>query len=251
MEENGRRSHWFLKTLLIVGLVLLAVYLIRNWDLVKSKLASWTKDHDQEIVAEQPTATSPSYEWETLQGQVNDLRNEVERLKDESQQLKNEIQQLKNGQQTTNSKPIPVQKTEPEKPLVQTTPVVTQPTAPAPAQQSTSATQQPSGTFDPNAITLANYTHDYINYDASVSLKNNTSHPVSKVTGRMIYYDMNGNMLDYYDFTKAVNIDAGMVKNLELPGYGHNDYYGYYKSQLYPLDRSRKYKVSFELKSYK
>ena len=110
MEENGRRSHWFLKTLLIVGLVLLAVYLIRNKDLVKSKFASWTKDHDQEIVAEQPTATSPSYEWETLQGQVNDLRNEVERLKDESQQLKNEIQQLKNGQQTTNSKPIPVQK---------------------------------------------------------------------------------------------------------------------------------------------
>ena len=251
MEENGRRSHWFLKTLLIVGLVLLAVYLIRNKDLVKSKFASWTKDHDQEIVAEQPTATSPSYEWETLQGQVNDLRNEVERLKDESQQLKNEIQQLKNGQQTTNSKPIPVQKTEPEKPLVQTTPVVTQPTTPAPAQQSTSATQQPSGTFDPKAITLSNYTHDWVESMASVSFKNNTSRRISQVTGRMIYYDMSGNMLDYYDFTKSIDIEPGMVKSIELPGYGHKDNYAYYKSQISVTKPDRKYKVSFELKSYK
>ena len=251
MEENGRRSHWFLKTLLIVGLVLLAVYLIRNWDLVKSKLASWTKDHDQEIVEEQPAAMVPSYEWETLQGQVNDLRNEVERLKDESRQLKNEIQQLKNGQQTTNSKPIPVQKTEPEKPLVQTTPVVTQPTAPAPAQQSTSATQQPSCTFDPKAITLSNYTHDWVERMASVSFKNNTSRRISQVTGRMIYYDMSGNMLDYYDFTKSIDIEPGMVKSIELPGYGHKDNYAYYKSQISVTKPDRKYKVSFELKSYK
>lgn len=237
MEENGRRrSHWFLRTLLIVGLVLLAVYLIRNWDLVKSKLASWTKDHDQEIVEEQPAAMAPSYEWETLQGQVNDLRNEVEQLKNESQQLKNEIQQLKNGQQAAHAKPNPAQKTEPEKPAVQTTPPAQQPAA-----ESKNA----------NDVTLERYTHDYVNYDASVSLKNNTSHPISQVTGRMIYYDMNGNMLDYYDFTKDVKIDAGMVKNLELPGYGHNDHYAYYKSQLYPLDRNRKYKVGFELKSYK
>lgn len=248
MEENGRRSHWFLKTLLIVGLVLLAVYLFRNWDLVKSKFASWAKDHDQEMVEEQPTAMAPSYEWETLQGQVNDLRNEVERLKNESQQMKNEIQQLKNGPQAAQAKSTPAQKTEPEKPAVQTTPVVTQPAA---AASATPAIQQPSATFDPKAITLANYTHDWVNDDASVSLKNNTSHPISQVTGRMIYYDMNGNMLDYYDFTKAVKIDAGMVKNLELPGYGHNDHYAYYKSQLYPMDRNRKYKVSFELKSYK
>ncbi len=244
MEENGRRRpHRFLKTLLIIGLVLLAVYLIRNRDLIKSKFSSWTKNRDQEIVAEQPTTTSPSYEWETLQGQVNDLRNEVE-------QLKQEVQQLKNTKPTASPKQIPAATSTPATPVPQPSTPAAQQTTSA-SQSSTPVAQQSSASFDPNAITLANYTHDYINYEASVSLKNNTNHPISNVAGRMIYYDMNGNMLDYYDFTKAINIDAGMVKNLELPGYGHNDHYGYYKSQLYPLDRNRKYKVSFELKSYK
>ena len=178
-----------------------------------------------------------------MQDEVNELHNEVE-------QLKQEVQQLKNTKPTASPKQIPAATSTPATPVPQPSTPAAQQTISA-SQSSTPVAQQSSASFDPKAITLANYTHDYINYDASVSLKNNTSHPVSKVTGRMIYYDMNGNMLDYYDFTKAVNIDAGMVKNLELPGYGHNDYYGYYKSQLYPLDRNRKYKVSFELKSYK
>jgi hypothetical protein len=244
MEENGRRRpHRFLKTLLIVGLVLLAVYLIRNRDLIKSKFSSWTKNRDQEIVAEQPSVTSPSYEWETLQGQVNDLRNEVERLKQE-------VQQLKNTKPTASPKQIPAATSTPATPVPQPSTPAAQQTTSA-SQSSTPVAQQSSASFDPNAITLANYTHDYLNDDASVSFKNNTSHPISQVTGRMIYYDMNGYMLDYRDFTKAVNIEPGMVKSLTLPGYGYNDYYGYYKSQLYPLDRNRKYKVSFELKSYK
>ena len=159
MEENGRRPHRFLKTLLIIGLVLLVVYLIRNRDLIKSKFSSWTKNRDQEIVAEQPTTTSPSYEWETLQGQVNDLRNEVERLKQEVQQLKN-----------TKSAASPKQ--------ASTTTVV--PAAPA-TQQSAPAVQQASMSFDPNAITLVNYTHDWVQSKASVSFKNNSSRLITQV----------------------------------------------------------------------
>ena len=230
MEEYGsRKPHRFLSVLLVVGLALLAVYLIQNKDLIESKSSPRGNDDNQEVVAGQPTTTESSYEWEALQDEVNDLRNEVE-------QLKKEVQQLKNTKPTSSSKTNATQRTSTEN----TTTQQTSPTA-----------QQTSGSFDSNAITLVNYTHDYINDDASVSFKNNTSHPISQVTGRMIYYDMNGNMLDYRDFTKAVNIEPGMVKSLTLPGYGYNDYYGYYKSQLYPLDRNRKYKVSFELKSYK
>ena len=230
MEEYGsRKPHRFLSVLLVVGLALLAVYLIQNKDLIESKSSPRGNDDNKEVVAGQPTTTESSYEWEALQDEVNDLRNEVE-------QLKKEVKQLKNTKPTSYSKTNPTQRTSNDNTTT---------------QQTTPNAQQTSGSFDSNAITLANYTHDYINDDASVSFKNNTSRPISQVTGRMIYYDMNGNMLDYRDFTKAVNIEPGMVKSLTLPGYGYNDYYGYYKSQLYPLDRNRKYKVSFELKSYK
>ncbi len=232
MDEYGsRRPRRFLRILLIIGLVLLALYLIRNKELVKSKFFSLTKDENQEVVEGQPSVVTQD-EWETMKSTVDGLRNEVE-------QLKQEVQQLKNS------------KSAPSLKQTSTTTVIHNPSSAQQPAANTTASQQSSKSFDSNAVTLVNYTHDYIKSNASVSLKNNTSHPISQVTGRMIYYDMSGNMLDYYDFKKAVNIDAGMVKNLELPGYGHNDYYAYYKSELYPLDRNRKYKVVFELKSYK
>ena len=230
-EYVNKRPHRFLRILLIVGLVLLALYLIRNKELVKSKYSSLTKDENQEVVEGQPSVVTQD-EWEAMKSTVEGLHDEVE-------QLKQEVQDLKNNKPVSNPKQTPAATVAPAVPTAQQ------------SASTTPAAQQASESFDSNAVTLANYMHDYIQSDASISLKNNTSRRITQVTGRMIYYDMSGNMLDYRDFTKAVDIEPGMVKSITLPGYGHKDYYGYYKSELYPLDRGRKYKVSFELKSYK
>lgn len=117
-------------------------------------------------------------------------------------------------------------------------------------QKPTTSTQETQEGTDKNAVTLASYSHDWVQPNAQVSLKNNTNRDIVSVTGRMIYYDMSGNMLDYQDFTERVHIDAGMTKRFALRGYNNEEHYAYYKSQTIPGEEYKKYKVKFQLKSF-
>ena len=179
MEEYGtRKPHRFLSVLLVVGLALLAIYLIQNKDLIKSKSCQWSDNDNQEEVADQPIATESSYEWEALQEEIDKLRGEVE-------QLKQEVQRLKNNKTASSSKQTPAAAVAPATPVAQPSTPAAQQTS-STVQPSTPVAQQSSASFDPNAVTLASYTHDWVDTDASVSLKNNTSRRISQVTGRMI-----------------------------------------------------------------
>ena len=204
---------------IVVG-ILWATGAIRWEDSPEEQKETVVAVEDDSSIESDGDITVPAEEWRALKNEVKQLRQEVE--------------QLKTGKKTANTKTQTTTKQET-----------------ALAQPTKSKTEGTTASQDPNALTLANYNHDWVQSDATVALKNNTNRTVTQVTGRMIYYDMNGNMLDYQDFSKTVTIEPGMVRNFSMKGYGYKDHYAYYKSDVMSSKPDRKYKVKFELKSYK
>lgn len=214
-EDKSEQRGCIIKILPFAVIVIIIFVILWGAGLIRIESASETTE--QEDSAEEIITTSSSdfmvteTEWRALQKEVKRLRSEVNQLKQ------------------CNAKPAG-------------TPQVTT------SRQTTAASTTSVSSRD---ITLSNYSHDWVNSEATVAFKNNTDHTISSITGRMIYYDMSNNMLDYQDFTKSVTIEPGMVKSITLKGYGYRDNYAYYKNGAVPTNSDRKYKVKFELKSYK
>lgn len=203
-------------------------------------------------------------EWNKYQKEVNTLKATVHTLQAEITTLKSEYTQLK---KTVEKSAYSSQKTVTSQTSVSSSQsAVRQQTSTtsyrasissSSAQAGVEATQQSHSTStsqektstNQTDVALTHYTHDSYSSMASLSLKNNTTRTINSITGRILYYDMKGNMLDYQDFTEKITIEPDMVKSFELEGYGHKDYYAYYKSKVSMSYPDRKYKVEFQLKN--
>ena len=211
-ERSGRGLINFLLVIVVIGIVVALVWKLGAFDI---------KENAEELPIEQTNIKEPQsstqftiteQEWNAIQAELKQLQNEVAQLRKE----------------------------------------LTKKTTAAPAKTTTQTTTKPTATAakaNTADITLESYSHDLDGRTARLSFKNNTNDEVTSITGRMIYYDMSGNMLDYRDFTKSTAIDPGMVKSVDIEGFRTSDDYVYYKNKY--ADLGVKYKVKFQLKSYK
>lgn len=100
-----------------------------------------------------------------------------------------------------------------------------------------------------NAVTMVAYEQRWLDSEGTLALKNNTNEDIHNITYRLTYLDMNGNALDYKDYSSTIDVAAGMTKKVNIPAYEYDRNYSYYTSEA-SLTNPHRFKVKFELTGY-
>lgn len=100
-----------------------------------------------------------------------------------------------------------------------------------------------------NAVTMVSFVQDSPYGDATITLKNNLEIPVTSIKARIVYKDMNGEILDYQDIDKSIEIAPKMARTFTIKAFGESADYVYYKSKAITY-HDRKFKVDFVLEKY-
>ena len=218
MEQDAKRSEGGVGKLLLIILVVVGV-VITMWGIGMIQ----TEDEEYTTLPIEETYDEINFEineteWQNMQIKLHKQQEDIQQLRSEIKNLQTELKAL----QKSNTK-----------------------TTPTPTTKTTTTTN-----VDANAVTMVSYTHTWLEETAKLSLRNNTDQTITKISARITYYDMNGNMLDYRDIIKDITIEPKMSRSIQIPGFGTDEHYAYYKSDTF-YSQQRKYKVQFELKSCK
>lgn len=222
LEQDAKRSEGGVGKLLIIILIVVGV-LITMWGI------GMIQDEEEEYTLPvEETYDEINFEineteWQNMQIKLHKQQEDIQQLRSEIKNLQTELKALQKSKTKTTSTTTPT-----------TTPT----------------TKTTTTTVNANDVTMVSYTHTWLEETAKLSLRNNTDQTITKISARITYYDMNGNMLDYRDIIKDITIEPKMSRSIQIPGFGTDEHYAYYKSDTF-YSQQRKYKVQFELKSYK
>ena len=99
-----------------------------------------------------------------------------------------------------------------------------------------------------NDITMVSYEQSWQDANGTLALKNNSGVDIHNVSFIITYYDINGNEMDYKEFTKDVEIAIGRTRKIDIPAYEKDRHYHYYKSE--GINEQKAFKIAFDLKGY-
>ena len=105
-------------------------------------------------------------------------------------------------------------------------------------------------TTDESAVTMVSYEQSWMDTEATIALKNNTSEDIENIAFRIYYFDASGTQVDYKEFTRDVSIAPGLTKRISIRAFDDSHYSHYIKSEGASPSDSKAFDVKFELLSY-